>query len=69
MVAAIGAKYFDYKGTVSYKKSLDPAYLTDNPNRRCPNISKARDELGYEPNVTLETGLRKAIIWYGDNLE
>ena len=69
MVADIGSNKFGYKGKVSFKESLDPAYLTDNPNRRCPDISKARDELNYYPKVTLEEGLKKAITWYGDNKE
>ena len=29
------------------------------PNRRCPDISRARAELRYEPAVTLEDGLRE----------
>ena len=67
MVADLGAEHFGYKGTVSYQQSLDAAYLTDNPNRRCPDISKARNELDYEPKVTLENGLKKAMFWYRGN--
>jgi len=69
LVANLGAEYCNYEGTVSYQKSLDPAYLTDNPNRRCPNISKAREDLGYAPKIKLDDGLRKSIIWYGENRE
>lgn len=29
------------------------------PNRRCPDISRARAELGYEPAVAFEEGLRE----------
>lgn len=29
------------------------------PNRRCPDISRAREELGYEPSVSFEDGLRE----------
>ena len=31
--------------------------------RRVPDISRARDLLGFEPKVDLETGLRETILW------
>jgi nucleoside-diphosphate-sugar epimerase len=39
----------------------------DNPNRRCPNIDKARSHLGYEPGISIEEGLRRSLIWYHHN--
>jgi nucleoside-diphosphate-sugar epimerase len=42
-------------------------YLTDNPQRRCPVISKARTELDYEPEIPLEAGIRRTMIWYNEN--
>ncbi|MDS4016646.1 MAG: NAD-dependent epimerase/dehydratase family protein [Candidatus Accumulibacter sp.] len=66
-VAAIGHELFGYTGRVVHKNSDDIAYLTDNPNRRCPNIAKARSELGYVPRVSLEEGLRRSLIWYREN--
>ncbi len=41
-------------------------YPSDEPNRRCPDITKARKELRYEPEVDLETGLRRMIAWFKD---
>lgn len=35
----------------------------DDPTRRCPNIQKARQSLGWEPKVELEDGLRKLIAY------
>jgi nucleoside-diphosphate-sugar epimerase len=32
--------------------------------RRCPDISKAKNELGYAPEVSLEDGLEKTVAWY-----
>jgi len=42
------------------------SYPGDEPNRRCPNISKARKNLGYRPFVDVRTGLARLIIWYRD---
>jgi UDP-glucuronate decarboxylase len=58
---------FGYEGKVVRGESSDPAYLVDNPNRRCPVIEKARTELGYEPVIELEEGLSRSLIWYREN--
>ncbi len=36
----------------------------DDPKRRCPDISRARRLLGWEPKVDLEEGLRRTIEWF-----
>jgi nucleoside-diphosphate-sugar epimerase len=36
---------------------------------RIPNIDKARDLLGYEPEVTLEDGLRRTADWYRERMD
>lgn len=69
MVVEQGAELFGYKGEVVFKNSADKEYLTDNPNRRCPIIEKARSELGYSPTVDVKEGLRRAMLWYKDNQE
>jgi UDP-glucuronate decarboxylase len=38
-------------------------YPADEPQRRCPDISKAREHLGYEPQVALTDGLRRFFGW------
>ena len=68
-VAAIGRDLVGYSGDVVVGTSDDPDYLTDNPNRRCPVIDKARDELGYDPEVGLDDGLRRALRWYLEEQE
>lgn len=66
-VTHIAKDLFDYKGTVVHQTTSDADYLTDNPNRRCPKIDKARNELAYNPRISLEEGLRRSLIWYNDN--
>jgi UDP-glucuronate decarboxylase len=41
----------------------------DDPPRRCPDISKARSILQWEPHVGLEEGLDRTIEWFRENME
>jgi dTDP-glucose 4,6-dehydratase/UDP-glucuronate decarboxylase len=68
-VGARARELFGYTGEVTRKESADEDYLVDNPNRRCPVIDKARSELGYEPAVDFDEGLRRALVWYAGNRE
>ena len=68
-VVALAKELFGYAGKVVRQESADKDYLVDNPNRRCPIITKARTELGYDPQVTIEEGLRRSLIWYSGNRE
>lgn len=52
---------------VEYNISDDKDYLIDNPQRRCPDLTKAKKLLGYYPKVGLEEGLRKMLEWYKRN--
>ena len=68
-MAALGGELFGYKGKVVRQQSGDKDYVTDNPNRRCPVLTKARSELGYDPQVSLAEGLRRSLLWYAQNRE
>jgi nucleoside-diphosphate-sugar epimerase len=68
-LAALGRELFGYAGKVVRKQNADKDYLVDNPSRRCPVITKARTELGYDPQVTIGEGLRRSLIWYSGNRE
>ena len=66
-VAALGQSLFGYQGKVV--KKFDAEYLKDNPERRCPVITKAREQIGYAPTILVDEGLRRAMIWYSGNRE
>ncbi len=36
----------------------------DDPTRRCPDITLAREKLGWEPKIPLAEGLRQTIDWF-----
>ena len=44
----------------------DKYYIMRQRNWRC-DITPARRELGYEPKVQLEEGVRRSIAWYKEN--
>ncbi len=68
-VIELSKELFGYEGKLVCKVSDDKDYLTDNPNRRCPIIDKAKAELGYDPSIQLEEGLRRSLLWYAGNRE
>ncbi|HEU5327249.1 MAG TPA: UDP-glucuronic acid decarboxylase family protein [Thermomicrobiales bacterium] len=37
---------------------------TDDPTRRCPDITKARTRLGWKPDVSMEDGLRRTLAYF-----
>ncbi|MFN3665856.1 MAG: NAD-dependent epimerase/dehydratase family protein [Sediminibacterium sp.] len=63
-----GHDLFGYNGKVVNQLSDDINYLSDNPNRRCPDISKARKLLNYAPKIHVETGVRRYLEFLRYNL-
>ncbi len=45
------------------------SYPADEPNRRCPDISKAQIQLGYEPKIEFMDGLKRYMTWANENYE
>ena len=41
----------------------------DDPSRRCPDITKARETLDWEPRFASNDGLFPTITWLGDLLK
>ena len=66
-VVELSRELFGYQGKVVRQASSDSNYLVDNPNRRCPIITKARTHLGYNPSISVEEGLKRSLIWYAAN--
>ena len=46
----------------------EPQPRADDPTRRCPDITKAKTVLGWQPSVPLEEGLAKSITWFRERL-
>jgi nucleoside-diphosphate-sugar epimerase len=69
LVVGSAGELFEYDGAVVFENNADAEYLTDNPNRRCPVIEKARNELAYDPGIGLGDGIRRSLIWYSGNRE
>ena len=38
----------------------------DDPRRRCPDISRIKEQLGWEPQVDFAEGLRRTVEWFKD---
>jgi dTDP-glucose 4,6-dehydratase/UDP-glucuronate decarboxylase len=44
--------------------SADANYLTDNPQRRCPDLGRLRSHFDWRPEVSLTRGLSHTLRWY-----
>lgn len=53
-----GKEVFDYTGQIRFENSGDRQYLQNNPSRRCPVIEKARNLLGYHPQIEVGQGVQ-----------
>lgn len=58
----LGNELFGYEKKIVYKQHHDKDYLTDNPNRRCPDITKARNLLGFNPEFNVTKGIKRYLI-------
>jgi len=45
-----------------------PFISADDPQRRCPDITKARAVLGWEPRIGLDEGMARTIAWFRERL-
>ncbi len=70
LYSLVGKKHFKYSSKIKFKKNKDKDYLVDNPNRRCPNISKARKLLKFSPKIKTSNGIERYLLFlkYNYNL-
>jgi UDP-glucuronate decarboxylase len=63
LYAKLGKKIFGYEGRIIYTKNKDSEYVADNPRRRCPDISKAREKLGFSPKIKIDEGVSRFLTF------
>jgi UDP-glucuronate decarboxylase len=51
---------------VRLTESTDTEYLTDNPQRRCPDLNKVKQMTGWAPRVSLQEGIARTLRFYQD---
>lgn len=51
------------RSKIVFQTSTDSRYLTDNPQRRAPSLSKLRALADFEIQVTLREGIRRYLAW------
>jgi dTDP-glucose 4,6-dehydratase/UDP-glucuronate decarboxylase len=49
---------------IQYRASRDVHYTTDNPQRRCPDLTKLRSRFAWEPKIGLKAGLARTLAYY-----
>ena len=58
-ISKLQKKKFNYKRKIIYKKNKEKDYLTNNPNRRLPNLLLARTKIKYNPKIGLKEGIER----------
>jgi dTDP-glucose 4,6-dehydratase len=53
-----------YPKGIRFADNTDPNYLTDSPQRRCPDLTKIRESLGWSPKVSLREGIERTIRFF-----
>ena len=67
-LANLIAKVSGKNPEIKYQRSIDNNYLKDNPNRRCPDITKASKLLSFNAKTNLYKGLQKTWEYYQDSV-
>jgi dTDP-glucose 4,6-dehydratase len=65
-VAELAAKVLEVTGSSSLIEHRP--LPVDDPRRRCPDITLARSELGWAPEVSLDEGLDRTVAWFRERL-
>jgi len=69
-MAALAHMVVDLAGTGMKVETVPypEAYPSDEPRRRCPDISKIKRDVGFVPTVDLTEGLTRTIGWFRDTI-
>lgn len=51
-------------GVKPRRKNYPENYPAGEPQRRCPDLTKIKNHLNYQPKVDLRTGLKQTINWF-----
>ena len=54
-------------GVKPRRKNYPQNYPAGEPQRRCPDLTKIKTQLNFEPTVDLKTGLKQTIQWFKQN--
>jgi nucleoside-diphosphate-sugar epimerase len=57
----------DLAGATAPIEHLPP--MAEDPARRCPDITRIRTEIGWEPQVGLTEGLERTLAWFREALQ
>lgn len=54
-----------FKNKIKPRRRKFPGdYPGGEPQRRCPDLTKIKEELGYKPEVNLKDGLKRTLDWF-----
>lgn len=61
-----GQRVMNYQGRIIRQTSPDKEYLINNPERRCPDIRKARQLLNFQPEIMIGDGVERFLkfLWF-----
>src|SRR5579859_4615775 len=66
-VVSIAEEILDFPSISPEASDYPESYPGDEPQRRCPDIRKAQRDFNYQPEVSLEEGLRRFLEWAAEN--
>ena len=64
-----GKLIFKYKGKVRIENPPEKDYMTNNPNRRCPDISLAKKILKFNPQIKVDVGIERFLSFLKNEVQ
>jgi dTDP-glucose 4,6-dehydratase/UDP-glucuronate decarboxylase len=68
-LAELTSSLMENNPEIVFMESPLNVYKDADVNRRCANINKIRSQLKFDPKVSLVRGLRRFILWVGEELK